>query len=768
MAKLRLDWSKESPVTDVDPNRVGNPAKTVKAMGVNGPENLAKAVVNSNNAKVGLSLGTYAAQASCPDGVNSSYRCPLYGDGCYAEEGQVNNVTHKLNQTSGLSGHKPGSADASPLDVAKDEAAALELIQPLWKKKRVNNWVRLHVVGDAVTAECAKVISAAAELCVEGGHGDAKNVWNYTHAWRQVPRSAWSSRISVLASCDTIDDLPKAASKGYPLAMVMSRENMEALGKQQNKEFGKVLKLDNGFSLLPCQYEIAKMVPGAIGKQCIECKWCMREDWLKQHKLVITFAAHTARAEKVAKGLVQIDTGAEMTTKNPAARRTTRTGPYAKALSRVPAREYSQPPYNETRPTSRDAYNAGLEAGAEDRHVPATKDEMVERVQSQAWQFLQGHRFSGDEGRKLATQFGTGYREGVSGKYTATANPGGVRDLLARWESKGGKYWVEVYSDERGQTYHSDDGGGNLGNIGEDAAIEQVEKRVLRGDFLPDRAKTPMVMTYHKGSPVKYSGHAFDTTAKRLNPHSGRLTLSGRNNDTVTRWVLWDGEEVGEVAPVFPPMPGYGKKQKGEILWKARDMQGGDHGRWYISDWAAAEALINGLGLRLRNPAGDTEASSAAAAMYASFHGRESGETLRYHEEEQYEDSLAVLGEMVELKVATLTKKDVVIDFTGCKTVLACNESGDQLYLVGGDQSIDLAALGFTGDKAKKTTVALGTAYELTYRTEKGFDKFKLTDYYHEIGEETGFQPIAIYNTLNQSLEIAGGEYKIKPEGIVN
>lgn len=701
MANLRLDWGDDAPVKDVDPTKAAsarNPAGDPKGKGVMGPAGLAKAMINSANAKVGHAFATLTAQSSCPDGKNASYRCPLYNNGCYAEDpqgGKTIFTTKKLNEAAGLVSHNSTGSTATPLEVATDEAAAIEAAIPLWKKLRVNNWVRLHVVGDAVTAECARIISKAADLLAGASPVGTKNIWNYTHGWRQVPRNAWSSNISMLASCDTIEDLPKAHAKGYATAIVMPKQLMKAMGEQQNKDFGKSFELPNGFKAVPCPYEIGNIVK-VKAKQCIECKLCMKESWLKSSRSVIVFAAHTSKSEAESKKLIDItiddvsatDTGVPVS-ENPVRRKAAqRLVSSAYDSMRPPAREYSQPAYDETRPTSRDAYNAGLEAGAEDRHVPATKAEEIERVQSQAWQFLQGHRFGAGEGTKLATQFATGYREGMSGKYMATANPGGVRDLLARWESKGGKYWVEVYGDERGQTYRSDDGGGNLGNIGEDAAIEQVEKRVLRGDFLPDRAKTPMVMTYHKGSPVKYSGHSFDTTAKRLNPH--------------------------------------------------------------LTDEAQ-------------------EASSAAAAMYATFHGRDSGETLRYVEDERYEDNLAVLGEMVEIKLETLGKKAqaLEISFDGCHVLLTANPAGTQLYLVGGDQSVDLKAVGLTGHQANKVDVALGIAVEITYRTQKAFDKFATIDYFHQTSEETKDQyPVITYDTVNKTMKIVGGSYRVAAEGI--
>jgi hypothetical protein len=127
------------------------------------------------------------------------------------------------------------------------------------------------------------------------------------------------------------------------------------------------------------------------------------------------------------------------------------------------------------------------------------------------------------------------------------------------------------------------------------------------------------------------------------------------------------------------------------------------------------------------------------------------------------------LGELRELKVATFNKKDVTITFAKSGTTKLCsNEEGTQLYIVGGDQSLDLKAMGLTGDQIDKDFVALGVIHELTYQTKKEFHKFQLVDYYHELGEETGYQPILTYDTMNKSLSISGGEYRIKPEGIVN
>jgi len=165
-----------------------------------------------------------------------------------------------------------------------------------------------------------------------------------------------------------------------------------------------------------------------------------------------------------------------------------------------------------------------------------------------------------------------------------------------------------------------------------------------------------------------------------------------------------------------------------------------------------------------------------ARAMYESFHGKPpEGETVikeEFHEHEW----LAPLGLAVSMKVATLTGLNAEIEISPAESektdydetaagpdavFLAANEEGTQLYFVGGDQALNLDKLKFTGDWVKDSMV-IGVIYEITYRTRKKFDKFELTDYYHELGEETGDQPMLVYDSLSPHCSISGGKYKIK------
>ncbi len=62
----------------------------------------------------------------------------------------------------------------------------------------------------------------------------------------------------------------------------------------------------------------------------------------------------------------------------------------------------------------------------------------------------------------------------------------------------------------------------------------------------------------------------------------------------------------------------------------------------------------------------------------------------------------------------------------------------------------------------------IGEAVEITYRDRKKFHSFKLTDYFHKLGEETGDKPTLVYDSLSKKLGIIGGAYRIEMEDLVD
>jgi hypothetical protein len=98
---------------------------------------------------------------------------------------------------------------------------------------------------------------------------------------------------------------------------------------------------------------------------------------------------------------------------------------------------------------------------------------------------------------------------------------------------------------------------------------------------------------------------------------------------------------------------------------------------------------------------------------------------------------------------------------------IAAEPNARQLYVVGGNQNID-SKLVELGADPEKDIADLGFCYLIEYFTQKRFDKFEPTNYWHHFGERTGVQPRLMYDRIHKRLSLAGGEYIVKPAGIDN
>lgn len=95
---------------------------------------------------------------------------------------------------------------------------------------------------------------------------------------------------------------------------------------------------------------------------------------------------------------------------------------------------------------------------------------------------------------------------------------------------------------------------------------------------------------------------------------------------------------------------------------------------------------------------------------------------------------------------------------------LSAGEDNKQLFLSGGDQALDLKALGFT-DRDFRDSMLIGTIIRVWYRTRKKFEGDEEVDFYHDFGKEgsKGVYPVLAYKPKDQppSLEVIGGRYSI-------
>jgi hypothetical protein len=215
-----------------------------------------------------------------------------------------------------------------------------------------------------------------------------------------------------------------------------------------------------------------------------------------------------------------------------------------------------------------------------------------------------------------------------------------------------------------------------------------------------------------------------------------------------------------------------------------------------------------------RNPAAD------AQALSRKFHGRKATTTDRVVEQLHEHKHLMKIGPLVRLVIDTPTGLVAIVDFdvkNPRKVVeLATSERdpktgklvGKQLYLRGGDQEINLAALKMDSALWIRDKMELGRLHEfkrgerlivdasgkmrhakpgerakadeqeirgsITYQTRKGMDDFKLINYWHRAGEETSrkYGPAAralvVYDYPNKKIEFVGGQYVVDSPGIIN
>lgn len=155
----------------------------------------------------------------------------------------------------------------------------------------------------------------------------------------------------------------------------------------------------------------------------------------------------------------------------------------------------------------------------------------------------------------------------------------------------------------------------------------------------------------------------------------------------------------------------------------------------------------------------------AAADLSKAWHGRPAETETDYVEQVRFHGVLTDLGRLMEIKILVSARKAQAIKFDK-DTRLCSSENGKQLYVVGGDQSLDLGALGIRGEEADKDLVLVGECHSLTYVTAKQHlgraDKIP-GPYEHVLGEDGGEAPMLVYDTLNETVGFAGGSYKIDP-----
>jgi hypothetical protein len=169
-----------------------------------------------------------------------------------------------------------------------------------------------------------------------------------------------------------------------------------------------------------------------------------------------------------------------------------------------------------------------------------------------------------------------------------------------------------------------------------------------------------------------------------------------------------------------------------------------------------------------RNPA------AASAEVFEEFHGFAPDEVVTVSKKVHHHAHLAALGTLVQLDVYGVDGRGHKI--TGFKgALLACNESRDQLFVEGGDQSMSLADFGI---RKPHETETLGRVTNIGYKTNKTHlgDEGGEAVYVHRfravnqngkhVVVKMTREPDLIYDVRNEQLLFSGGSYEILREGI--
>lgn len=203
-----------------------------------------------------------------PVGATCPQSCPMLGNGCYAEGGNVN-----MHQRQ--SGHMTFNALAWARTLP---AGAL---------------VRWNVSGDIVGTD-----GAAYRGGILRAHTSRPDLtgWLYTHAWRDLGIAAWAARlpanVRAVASCDTKAEVAAARALAFQTIATVATGTADGHWDRETADRARAdyqpLADSIGLPLVVCPAQRKDKAP--VG--CADCGACKRDG-------LILFAAHGFGTRKV-------------------------------------------------------------------------------------------------------------------------------------------------------------------------------------------------------------------------------------------------------------------------------------------------------------------------------------------------------------------------------------------------------------------------------------------------------------------------------------
>ncbi len=172
---------------------------------------------------------------------------------------------------------------------------------------------------------------------------------------------------------------------------------------------------------------------------------------------------------------------------------------------------------------------------------------------------------------------------------------------------------------------------------------------------------------------------------------------------------------------------------------------------------------------------GRSNPASASADVFEEFHGHPSAELIEVKKRVHSHEHLAAAGRLERLVVLGVDGREHEIEGFGKSCFLAFNEAKSQLFIEGGDQSINLDDFGIRKPHEMET---LGRVKVIDYHTDKSHlgDEGGRATYTHTFrttnkgGKHVTIKPAKyptlIYDVVNEQLLLSGGSYSIRAEGI--
>jgi hypothetical protein len=208
---------------------------------------------------------------------------------------------------------------------------------------------------------------------------------------------------------------------------------------------------------------------------------------------------------------------------------------------------------------------------------------------------------------------------------------------------------------------------------------------------------------------------------------------------------------------------------------KAVKKRGGAHNAYAVCKAATSKGNKGKIQRYLLNTGKRKNPEDTAAIRYEYFHGKKPDEDIDVRYTMHEHTVLSGIGKLMKLEILAINgnRKVSLEGFKGA--LLAQDEKGKQLYIVGGDQSVNLKDFGITQSHELEILGALTCVIYFTTKKHLTPATGGTANYDHKFGNgartyrfgQRGTRfPLVGYDVRNKLLSIQGGGYELPSEGI--